>query len=140
MKALPLTENPLILRTDFSNDGIWQAICADILKPVAIFRFGANVNFLDDIEYAAIDKQQLLKLVPRNYTHSFIVLVDRTAITHPDHPLLVIDLYEGSGQEFRTIPSCVQSIENNLSIANIDFEEFAETVGEDRIFRGFPRN
>jgi hypothetical protein len=29
-------------------------------------------------------------------------------------------------------------IENNLSIANMDFEEFAENVDDDGIFRGFP--
>jgi hypothetical protein len=28
-------------------------------------------------------------------------------------------------------------IENNLSIANMDFEEFGNAVGKDGIFRGF---
>jgi len=28
---------------------------------------------------------------------------------------------------------------NNLSIANRDFEEFANSVDEDGVFRGFPR-
>jgi hypothetical protein len=65
------------------------------------------------------------------------VIVDQTAISHPDHPLLVVDLYTGSGNEFRAIPSQIQGIENNLSIANMDFEEFAEAVDEDGIFRGF---
>lgn len=54
-------------------------------------------------------------------------------------PLLILDLYDGSGREFRAIPSQIQSIENNLSIANMDFEEFAESVDEDGVFRGFPR-
>jgi hypothetical protein len=31
----------------------------------------------------------------------------------------------------------VQSIENNLSIANMDFAEFADSVNEDGVFRGF---
>jgi hypothetical protein len=30
-------------------------------------------------------------------------------------------------------------VENNLSIANMDFEEFADAVGPDGIFRGFPQ-
>jgi hypothetical protein len=50
-----------------------------------------------------------------------------------------VDLYESSGQEFRAVPSRVQSIENNLSIANMDFEEFAEAVDRDGVFRGFPK-
>ena len=140
MKPLPVTENPLVLRTDLSNQSAWERICADIQKPVGIFRFRANVEFLDDIQYAGIAKEQLLELIPDNYSHSFIVLADQTAVSHPDHPLLVVDLYEKSGREFRAIPSRVQSIENNLSIANMDFEEFAEAVDEDGIFRGFPRS
>ena len=139
MKPIPETENPLVLRTDFSNQSAWERICADIQKPVGIFRFRANVEFLDDVEYAGITKEQLLELIPENYSHSFIVLVDQMAISHPDHPLLVVDLYEKSGRELRAIPSRVQSIENNLSIANMDFEEFAEAVEEDGIFRGLPR-
>lgn len=138
MKQIPKTKNPLVLRTDFSNDAIWQAICEEIQKPVGIFRFRANMEFFDDREYAAIDKEQLLKRIPHNYNHSFIVIVDQTAISRPDHPLLIVNLYESSGQEFRAIPSQIQGIENNLSIANMDFEEFAEAVDEDGIFRGFP--
>ena len=139
MKPIPETENPLVLRTDFSNQSAWESIFAEIQKPVGIFRFRANMEFLEDVEYVGITKEQLLQLIPENYGHSFIILVDPMAISHSDHPLLVVDLYEKSGREFRAIPSRVQSIENNLSIANMDFEEFAEAVDEDGIFRGFPR-
>ena len=139
MKQIPKTENALVLRTDFSDQAIREKICQMIQKPVGIFRFRANVEFLDDIEFADLTQEQLLERIPRNYNHSFIILVDQTAISHPDHPLLIVDLYERSGREFRAIPSQVQSIENNLSIANMDFEEFAHSVDEDGIFRGFPR-
>jgi uncharacterized protein DUF6924 len=47
-------------------------------------------------------------------------------------------VYKGSRNEFRAIPSQIQGIENNLSIANMDFEGFAEAVNEDGVFRGFP--
>ena len=137
MNQLPQTENPLILRTDFSNQVVWEAICTAIRKPVGIFRFRENVDFLTDAGYAGITKQQLLELVPRDYDHTFIVLVDREAISRPENPLLIVDLYEKSGNEFRAIPSQIQGIENNLSIANMDFEEFAEAVDEDGVFRGF---
>jgi len=49
-------------------------------------------------------------------------------------------LYEGSGREFRAVPSQIQAIENNLSIANMDFEEFAESADESGVFRGFPES
>ena len=139
MKQLPQTENALILRTDFSDQFAWETICAKIQKSVSIFRFRANVEFLDDAGYANVTKEQLMKVIPRDYNHSFIVIVDQTAVSHPDHPLLIVDLYEGSGNEFRAIPSQIQGIENNLSIANMDFEEFAQAVDKDGIFRGYPK-
>jgi hypothetical protein len=139
MKSIPKTENPLVLRTDFSDQAAWDRICKMIRKPVGIFRFRANVEFLDDKEYIDLTKDELLGLIPKNYNHNFIVIVDRTAVSLPDHPLLIVDLYESSGQEFRAVPSRVQSIENNLSIANMDFEEFAEAVDRDGVFRGFPK-
>jgi uncharacterized protein YbcV (DUF1398 family) len=140
MKQIPQTEHALVLRTEFSNQAAWEEICSAIRKPVGIFRFLANVDFVDVVEYADITKDQLLNLIPRNYNHSFIIVADRTAISLPDHPLLIVDLYERSGHEFRAVPSQVQSIENNLSTANMDFEEFAEAVDEDGIFRGFPKS
>lgn len=138
MKQLPKTENPLVLRTDFSNDAGWRTICAEVQRPVGIFRFRANVEFLDDIEYAGLTKEQLLKAAPENYSQTFIFIVDQMTVVHPEHPILVVDLYEGTGNGFRAVPSQIQGIENNLSIANMDFEEFAEAVDRDGIFRGFP--
>ena len=111
-----------------------------IQKPVGIFRFRANVEILNDVEYAGITKDQLLELIPNHYSHDFIIIVDRTAISRPDFPLLIVDLYERSGHEFRAVPSQIQGIENNLSIANMDFEEFAESADESGVFRGFPEN
>jgi hypothetical protein len=139
MRPIPKTENAAILRTDFSNQAAWEIICATIREPVSHFQFRADVDFIDRAEYNGITRDQLLQLVPGNYPHSFIVVADETAISHPDHPLLVIDLYERSGREFRSIPSQIQSIENNLSIANMDFEEFADAVDENGVFRGFVR-
>jgi hypothetical protein len=139
MKPIPNTENPLVIRTDFSDQSAWEAIRKLIQKPVGIFRFRAYVEFLDDPIYEGIDKAQLLTLLPKDYNHAFIVVADRTATSLPDYPLLVVDLVEESGNEFRTIPAGVQAIQNNLSIGNMDFEEFAEAADENGVFRGFPR-
>ena len=51
----------------------------------------------------------------------------------------MVDLYGSRGRSFRATPSQIQAIQNNLSIANMGFEEFAEAVGEGGIFRGFPK-
>jgi len=140
MKHIPKTKHALVIRTDFSDQAAWQVISAIIREPVGDFHFVANVEFLDEIEYAGITKSQLLEFIPRDYNHSFIIVADQIAITHTEHPLLIIDLYERTGHEFRAVPSQIQGIENNLSIANMDFEEFAGSVDDDGVFRGFPEN
>lgn len=138
MKTIPDTQEALILRTDFSSQAAWDNICSEIRKPVGILQFRAFVEFLDDPEYAGITKEQLLSLLPHNYNHSFIIVADQTTIAHPEHPLLVIDLFDDSKRDFRAVPKQIQAIENNLSIANMDFEDFADNVEQDGVFRGFP--
>jgi hypothetical protein len=137
MLQIPKTENVLVLRANFSDQVAWEQICTIIRELVGDFHFVAYVEFLDNIEYVDITKGQLLALIPDDYNHSFIIVADQIAISRPDHPLLVVDLYERSGQVFRAVPSQIQGIENNLSIANMDFEEFAGSADEDGIFRGF---
>jgi hypothetical protein len=137
VKQLPETEEALVLRTDFSDQRAWEAIRATVQRPFGIFR--GNVRFVDDREYADLTKEQLLALIPDDSGPTFIFVADRTALSNADHPLLVVDLFPDAqrGREFRTIPSQVGAIENNLSIGNMDFEEFADAVDEAGIFRGF---
>lgn len=135
MKNIPETENSLVLRTDFSDDAAWESLRTAIEKPVGQFR--AYVDFLSDPAYAGLATADLLNLIPSGSNHTFIFVVDRRAISDPEHPLLVIDLFEERGRAFRVIPSEMWSIENNLSIANMDFAEFADAAEPDGVFRGF---
>ena len=68
------------------------------------------------------------------------MVADRKTISDPDHRLLIIDRFTEPGREFRAVPSQIQSIENNLSIANMDFTEFADSADDDGVFRGFQRS
>jgi hypothetical protein len=142
MKQLPKATNPLVIRTDFENQHAWETICKLIRAPVQEDgdAFYAYVDFLDDTDFRDLSADDLLARVSSDYAHSFLFVVDRTAITYPDFPILVVDLYADRGRSFRAVPSKVQSIENNLSIANMDFAEFADDVDKDGIFRGFPRS
>lgn len=138
MESIPQTENPLVLRSDFGDETAWRELCATIRRPVGAYRFQAYVDFLDDPAYEGLDMERLLALIPAGYSHSFIVVADHVAMTHPEHPLLVIDLSARRGRSFRALPTGIQAIENNLSIANMDFDEFASEVDDDGIFRDFP--
>jgi len=137
MKKLPEAESPFVIRTDFSNQGAWDEICAIIRQPVGEEDFLADVEFVDDAAYANASKKQLLKLFPEDSFHSFCIIADQKAMSQPEHPLLIIDVLEKPGREFRAMPSTIQSIENNLSTSNMDFEDFAGEVSKDGVFRGF---
>jgi hypothetical protein len=138
MKTIPHTENTLVLRTDFSDQAAWVDICGELRKPVGTLHFLAYLDYLNDMEYAGLTKKQLLEVIPHDYHHGFIIVADQKAMTHPEHPLLIIDLSKTSAGEFRAIPSQIQGIQNNLSIANMDFEEFMQAADQDGVFRGFP--
>ena len=136
MKQLPRTANPLVIRTCFESQEAWETVCGFIRAP----QYYANVDLLDDIEFENLAAEDLLARLPGDYPHSFLLVVDCVTIRPPEFPVLVIDLYADRGRSFRAIPSEIQGIENNLSIANMDFFEFADNVDEDGIFRGFPES
>ncbi len=135
MNAIPDTLDSLVLRTDFSDEPAWQSICAAIEQPVGDFK--AYVSFLSEPSYAGISVEQVLSLIPQDYPRSFLFIVDTLTLSSSEQRILVVDLYDAPGRSFRVIPSEAWSVENNLSIANMDFAEFAEVVDHDGVFRGF---
>jgi hypothetical protein len=140
VKLLPKTAHPLVIRTDFENQQVWTTIWRLIRTPVSVpgDTFHELVERLEDAAFRNCSLEDLLARVPGDYTHSFLIVADSTAMTPPDFPLLVIDLRADRGRTFRAVPSAIQSIENNLSIGNMAFSEFANAVDSRGIFRGFP--
>src|ERR1035437_6385195 len=112
MKKIPATENSLALRTDFSDESAWRLLCAAIQEPVDDFR--AYVDFVSDREFDGLTVDQLPSLISEDSHHSFVFIIDSIAISRPDHPILVVDLYDEPGRTFRVIPSEMWGVENNL--------------------------
>jgi hypothetical protein len=139
LELLPKTEAPLVLRTDFEDQDAWDTICALIRQPVREYdqEFYANVVFLENRAFLGLTAQELLARIPDGYPHTFLLVADAAASRSPEYPVLVIDLARERGRTFRAIPAQIQGIENNLSIANMDFESFADCVSDDGVFRGF---
>jgi hypothetical protein len=127
-----------VIRTDFADDLAWEAVCAALRVPDPEFALVANVVCVNDPRYAGLTVDQLTTLVPKGPLQ-FMLVADQLALTHSEHPLLVVDLDDEPGRAFRAIPSEICLIEANLSIANMDFFEFADAVDSDGIFRGFAR-
>jgi hypothetical protein len=136
VRAVPKTKNALVLRTDFSNEAAWRSVRAAIEQSPGDFR--ADVSFVSDRQYAGITAEQLASRHTKNAERSFAFIIDHIAVSHPEHPVAVVDLSDSPGRMFRVVPSEVASVENNLSLANMDFADFLKAAGQDEIFRGFP--
>jgi hypothetical protein len=96
------------------------------------------MQIVDDSANNGATVEQLMASLAEDYPHSFMVVADGHAISQPDYPLLVVDLLEQRGRQFRAVAARVASIDNNLSIANMGFEEFVGLVDESGVFRGIP--
>ena len=102
MKPLPVSENTLLIRTDFSSDDAWTAVRQGIHDPSGLFR--TSLTFVDDPHYAGLSRADLLSLDEPDRP-TFVFIADARTMTHPDHPVLVLDLFNESGIEFRSIPA-----------------------------------
>jgi hypothetical protein len=141
VKQLPNIENSLLLRTDFSDDAAWASLCEAVLQPNEE-GFKAFVVCISDPAYDGLTLDQLMALAPKGDQcgeHTFAFIADRTTFANPDRAVLVVDLYVEPGRTFRVIPREMWGVENNLSIANMDYREFADDVDPDGVFRGFPQ-
>jgi hypothetical protein len=134
-KPIPPTENTLALRTDFTDEDAWYAICDEIQDPDD--EFGTIVDFVSDPAFDGLTADQLPALLPEKTFLTFAFIIDRLAMFHPDHPVLVVDLKEQPGRSFRVVVPEMGNVESNLSIANMQFHEFADAADVKGVFRGF---
>ncbi len=75
--------------------------------------------------------------VPANaHGASVLFIADSTALTSPDHPVLVVDLLDDGRRPIRCIPPELWAVENNLNIANMAWEDFADEVDGSGVYRG----
>jgi len=134
-KVEPSSESTLVLRTDFSDDASWQSLC-EVLKeggddvPVAL-------DFVSDQKFDGLVPTKLGNLLKAQSKKNFAFVIDIITLEKNDHPILVVWLGAKRVQTFRVIPSELGNVDNNLSIANMGFEEFANAVDQDGVFRGF---
>ncbi|MEV5969546.1 hypothetical protein [Streptomyces sp. NPDC051921] len=67
-----------------------------------------------------------------------LFLADTAALADPSYPLLAVDLADDPGRTFRVPVRWFADVSANLSIANMDFAEFADAADDDGgTFRGF---
>lgn len=136
MPGIGPTEQAVVLRTDFSDEETWRAVCAEMLAETAD-GFRAYVDLVEDRSFEGLGTEALLSAASDEYGWGFLIVGDHVTMAEPGHPFLVLDLFREPGRSFRALPREIQSIENNLSISNMDFHEFADSADADGVFRGF---
>jgi hypothetical protein len=125
-----------VIRTDFTDEAIWKKIQRDV-SAKNIMGFSANVRFIDNEQYSGLSGQELLHKIPGLNEYGCVFVADTLAMSSSEHHLLVLDLNNPEGKTFRVIPSEAWGVENNLSLANMDYREFADSADPDGVFRGF---
>jgi hypothetical protein len=132
---IPPEFSVLVVRTDFTDDVAWHEVCR-LMETSDCEGFRPTLLRGEDRAYDGAAPVALLG----NEGIGYAVMIDHRAITDPEHPVLVVDLNAvigHSGQSFRALPGELAGIEANLGIANMDFDEFADAVDADGVFRGF---
>jgi hypothetical protein len=130
----------LLVRTDYSDDEAWQAALSAataVYESDDFERMGALLRPVESVELSNLRPDELVPL-PREEYLSLIAVAD--ARTMRDQTVLFVDFNELNqqvGGTFRSIPSEVEPIVANLSLANMGFAEFADNTDADGIFRGF---
>jgi hypothetical protein len=145
---LPERNCSLLVRTDFTNDDAWQQV-AEKATGENEDGFRAYAEPVSDPAFDATSWETVKAAVPASsHGASVLFIADSSSLSSPDHPILVVDLSDTflsvaefpeivGRTPFRCIASELWSVDNNLNIANMDWEDFAGSVGEDGVFRGF---
>ena len=136
MPRIGQSSEAVVVRTDFSDEECWCAVREQMLAETEE-GFRAYVAFLEDRAFDGLGTDEVLASIGDDYHFGFLIVADRVTITDAEHPLLVLDLFGEPGRSFRAVPGMIPSIENNLSIANLDFFEFADSADPDGVLRGF---
>ncbi|MEV8593600.1 hypothetical protein [Streptomyces sp. NPDC052012] len=158
MSALPIITDrdafdALVIRTDFHDDQVWQALAAALMKPRGDRQYEADVHVINDPVWAGAAVHEVLTAVCADEDLAVVFIADRISMRSESHPLLAVTTLTREdcaddedyaqltefGREFRTVPAGVHDIHANLSIGNLGFEEYAAWAHDDPqgIYRAF---
>ena len=98
--------------------------------------FRAYVRVVDDKGWDGVGWEDLREAVASTTSQASVLFIVDDVALDPPYPILVVDLVEDRAP-FRCIASELGSVENNLNIANMDWEDFTGCTDVNGIFNGF---
>ncbi|MEU2040493.1 DUF6924 domain-containing protein [Nocardia niwae] len=138
-RSLPEGES-LLVRTDFTDDAAWAQTLAAVIASYDEDMM-SELTPVDDVTFDGLNPADLGDLVDGQ---TYVFLADTTTMTDPEHPLLVVDSSDedvrGDGDPvFRIAPRAMAEVEASFLLASVNFEEYAASVDDDGVYRGFDR-
>ncbi|MFF7858720.1 DUF6924 domain-containing protein [Streptomyces sp. NPDC007904] len=135
---LPVPEDltSTVLRTDFSDDAAWLAVRTAIDAADG----SRHATYVSHPRFTGVSIQTLLDeaaATEGDDEPGYAFLADAITMTDPSFPLLAVDLYDEPGRQFRVPARWYPDISANLSIANMDFADFADAADDSGTFRGW---
>jgi hypothetical protein len=130
--------NPLVVRTDFTNEDAWDRVVKELRTPWADDD-PVDPHLISDPRYAGAPTERVLQDVrtalPGLSLPGAVFVADSTTMHGTGHPLLAVST-EWDGEpfkedeedfvtQFRLLPNAAVEISTNLGLGNMDFEDFA---------------
>jgi hypothetical protein len=147
----------VVVRTHFGDDEAWRAVLALAAESWGDDEdqddegFESTTYPVDDPTLSGVPVEALRDtLASIDEYLSVVFIADEETMRHPQHPLLAVNLddepnfldEEGSvfGRQFRIVPRQASGVHVNLTLANMDYTDWAQTAKEapDGVFYEFP--
>jgi hypothetical protein len=127
--------SPLV-RTAFGDDAAFERLLTDAQAP---YEYGFRASFEPVISDRAFDGATVEELAAAEGNAYVVYVADETSMTSEERSIIVVDRSDEPGRSFRCVLSELWGPENNLRVANMDFDDFFDNLDDDGVFRGFPR-
>ncbi|MDT4912369.1 MAG: hypothetical protein QOC66_1497 [Pseudonocardiales bacterium] len=135
----------LVVRAHFGNDDAWNRLKAAVERPDAATGYVAIVNFVDDRLFEGLTPDELKAQMPDSRDGPMVSFIaDERALASNECPLLAVwvlppddELDESDYTPFRAVAAELGSVEANINLANLDWDDFTRSVDDDGVFRGF---
>ena len=129
-----------LIRIDFNNNSEWDQLREIVDAPDSQYGFKAYVEFVNDSTYKELSHGRILDKLGDNYDFDFYFLADEKTFETSDFHILCVGIPSPNnikGGTFRIKASELWIAENNLSISNMDFDDFTHNLDENGVYEGF---